>query len=272
LASSYELAGNVDEAERLLRAATSLDPQDWFNWSWLGGFLLQHRGGLEARPVLERAARLAPADVWQPRAYLGTAALQQAQYDEAIDLLESLPASATDAANENNLAIAYYYSNRPDRWQRAEEHFRAAIELNPGRAEYHGNLADLHAVLGRKEEAVVTYRRALELSRAENEANPGDREARLHVALYAAKADECPAALAQAGEAWRARPSSSAELHEIALIFAVCRERDEAIAALAAAVERGYSSEVLGSERELEWLRDDPRFPRPGTAPGARPQ
>ena len=47
-------------------------------------------------------------------------------------------------------------------------------------------------------------------------------------------------------------------------MFAVCRERGEALDALDAAVERGYPVEILGAERELEWLRDDPRFPRPG--------
>jgi TolB-like protein/Tfp pilus assembly protein PilF len=183
LAASYELAGNLDEAERLLLSATTLDPQDWFNWSWLGAFLLQHRGPDRALEALERADRLAPSEVWQPRAYLGAAALQQGRFDDAIALLEGLPAPITDAAAASNLAMAYYYSQRSDKWERAEERFRAAIELSPERAEYHGNLADLQAERGRAEEAVVGYRRAMELSRAETEANPGDHEARLRVAL-----------------------------------------------------------------------------------------
>ena len=270
LSASYEVAGNLDDAERLLRSATALDPQDWFNWTWLGVFLLRHRDAYQALGALERADALAPPEVWQPHAYLGIAALQQGRYEDAIALLEDLPGPIVDAAAAANLATAYYYSQRPDKWERAEEHYRAALRLSPERAVYHGNLADLHAELGRTGEAIAGYRRAMELSRVETEANPGDRGARLHLALYAAKAEECPLALDQAREAWNQRPESSGELHEIALVFAVCRERGEALEALAVAVERGLPAEILSAEAELEWLREDPLFPRPEAADAPR--
>ena len=147
-----------------------------------------------------------------------------------------------------NLATAYYYSQRPDKWKRAEEHYRAALQLSPERAVYHGNLADLYAELGRKEEAIAGYRRALELSRADTEANPGDREARLHLALYAAKAEECPLALEPAREAWTQAPGEQRRAARDRAGLRGVRERDEALEALGAAVERGFPVEILGAE------------------------
>ena len=43
LGRSYERAGDLEEAERSLRAATSLRPDDWINWNVLGNFLAKHR-------------------------------------------------------------------------------------------------------------------------------------------------------------------------------------------------------------------------------------
>jgi tetratricopeptide (TPR) repeat protein len=272
LARYYELAGNLEGAERLLRSATVLDPQDWFNWHWLGTFLLRHRRPPQALEAIETAARLAPPAVWQPKAQLGAVALRQGRIEDAIAILESLPGSAGDAAVASNLGTAYFYSKRPDKWERAEESYRTAVRLSPNRAEYHGNLADLESRLGRTAQAVAGYRRALELSRAEIDANPGDFEAQLSTAVYAAKAEECPAALEQARAMWSRRPDSSGELHNIALVFSLCRERDQALEALAAAVDRGYAAEPLREESEFEWLREDPRFPRAQPAPSAARQ
>jgi hypothetical protein len=141
--------------------------------------------------------------------------------------------------------------------------------LSPNRAEDHGNLADLESRLGRSTAARAGYRRAMELSRAEMEANPGDLDAQLRTAVYAAKAEECAAALEPVRALWSRRPDSSGELRKIALVFSLCRERDQALEALAAAVDRGFSAEMLAAETEFEWLREDPRFPRAKPAPAA---
>ena len=262
LALSYERAGNLVGAEKLYRTATVIDPRDWFNWNDLGIFLLRHGDRKEARRVLEKAAEVAPRGVSRPRENLGFLALGESRFEEAIEILEGLPQPLRDGTLATNLGTAYFFSSRPDRWQRAERYYRVAIDLAPQRAEYHANLGDLLAQVERRDEAQAAYGRAMEIALEDWRRSPGDLDVGVLAAAYAAKAGECPDAVGES-RALRAQVTSSAtQLHGLAVAFALCAEDEAALEALERAVENGFPAALVGQEAEFESLRASPRFAR----------
>ncbi|HVR30584.1 MAG TPA: protein kinase [Thermoanaerobaculia bacterium] len=262
LALSYERAGNLRGAGRLYRTATVIDPRDWFNWNALGIFLLRHGDRNEARRVLEKAAEVAPGGVSRPRENLGFLALGEGRFEEAIEILEGLPQPLRDGTLATNLGTAYFFSRHPDRWERAEHYYRRAIDLAPKRAEYHANLGDLLAQVGRRDEAQAAHGRAMEIALEDWRRSPGDLDVGVLAAAYAAKAGECPSAVEESRDL-RARITTSAtQLHGLAVAFALCAEDEAAFEALERAVENGFPAALVGQEPEFESLRASPRFER----------
>jgi Flp pilus assembly protein TadD len=256
----YERAGRLDRAESEFREATKEDPDDWFNWYTLGVFLFRHRDLDAARSAYDRAIALAPPGVTRPRENLAALEIQASRFDQAIDLLEGLPHGSGDGNTANNLATAYFFSRRPDKWEKAEKHYREAVARDPRRSGFRGNLADLYAATGRSAEALAEYRAAMSLAQDEARTRSGDAGARLLVALYGAKAQECPSALELAGEVEKEVASSSQLLHQLALVYSLCRERERTLETLRAAIALGFAPAFAAQEEEFRWLAGDPEF------------
>jgi TolB-like protein/tetratricopeptide (TPR) repeat protein/DNA-binding winged helix-turn-helix (wHTH) protein len=115
-----------DEAERSFREAIAVEPGFWQAYNSLGGFLFQVSRNREAAEAYRRATELAPGN---PTVYnnLGGALLA------AGDLQQSATA------------------------------FERSIQIEPSRAAY-SNLGTLYYYLGRFEEAVAAYTKAIELA------------------------------------------------------------------------------------------------------------
>jgi Flp pilus assembly protein TadD len=260
LAVIHERMGRDDEAERLLREAVAIEGDDWFNWNRLGVFLFRHGDRAAARTALERAAALAPASVARPRQNLAVLALQEVRFDDAFSILESLPESTADAAFADTMATAFFFSERPDKWEKAERYYKLAVERAPSRPEYRGNLADLYRRLDRRDEALALYREALQLAEARTELNPGDLDAALLGSLYAAKAEDCPSALGRAARLEPAVGSSADRAHRLAIVYSLCRDRAGTLAAVERAVKLGFPPAFFGQEDEFRWLAGDPEL------------
>jgi Flp pilus assembly protein TadD len=260
LAVIHERRGRDDEAQRLLREAVAMEGDDWFHWNRLGVFLFRHGDLGGARTALERAAGLAPPAVARPRENLAVLAVQELRFDDAFSILESLPESMADAAFADTMATAFFFSGRPDKWEKAERYYRLAVERAPSRPEYRGNLADLYRKLDRSQEALALYREALGLAQARAGANPGDVDASLLAAFYAAKAEDCPAALDGAARLEPAIGSSADRAHRLAIVYSLCRDRAATLVALERAVEHGFPAAFIAQEDEFRWLAEDPEL------------
>jgi len=260
LSRNYERAGDLVNAEQSLRAAASLRPGDWINWNVLGNFLADAGKYEEARDAYVQAAEVAPPDVVMPREKLATYHLQVGEIDTAIDIYESLPKPIRSPRLASNLATAYFFSDHPERWPRAEENYLLAVRLSPQDPMYQANLGDLYQRLERPEEAQERYRLACELLEGWVADDPDNPESLSDLAFYSAKSHDCSRAMTLVPQLEALLPDTGPSAHMLAYINALCGEEDAAIEALTRAIALGESTELVRQEDEFRSLRDRPEF------------
>lgn len=261
LAHSYEQAGDIAASMECLETAVALAPGNWFNWNALGA-LQAVEGDLQgAKSSLEKALELAPDSVTWPRLNLGGVkmllARSRAEYEDAVAEFEATGATTSDPKLTSNLATAYFYLGRLDQ---AEPLYRRAVELDPNDHRYRRNLGDVLWSLDRREEARVEFRAALGLAETVLAASPDSNDALRSRALYAAKTGDCEAGVGFAREARPLLPSNWQNHLDLAMAFALCGQRAEALEAVEVCLASGLPGGVLRQQAELEALADDAEF------------
>ncbi len=262
LALSYERAGDFESAEQALRAATLVGADDWKNWNLLGAFQWRMGRVKEARASFERAIDLAPEDVYVPHRNLGGNEISLSNWEEAMRVLERIPPAHLSYSLASNLGTAYYFSDRPDRLEKASEYYALAARLNPRSDQIRRNLADVYMELGEIDRARAQYLEALRLVDEKLAADPEDWNLRLLRCFYAARAGDCEEALGDLEGLSPDLPRSGLTAHRRAYVYALCGEREKALEAIAEAIELGVQPPLLRAEPEFSGLRDDPRFER----------
>jgi tetratricopeptide (TPR) repeat protein len=195
-----------------------------------------------------------------PREKLATYSLQVGEVAAAIDIYESLPKPIRSPRLASNLATAYFFSDHPERWQRAEENYLLAVRLNPQDSMYQANLGDLYQRLERPEEAQERYQLACELLEMRVADDPDDPQFLSDLAFYSAKANDCGRAMTLAPQLEELLPDTGPNAHVLAYINALCGEDDAAIDALARAIALGQSTELIRQEDEFRSLHGRPDF------------
>jgi tetratricopeptide (TPR) repeat protein len=268
LAFGYEYAGDLAAAEECYQTAVALGPENWFNWNAQGAFLAKQGRMREAAEALERAIELAPESVFWPRLNLGGVKVMTGDNQGAIEQFEAAGMSAhvevdgprtrpATASLANNMANAYYYSGRLDE---ALALFGRVVELEPGNHVYRRNLGDVLLEAGRRDEARAEFRRARALVEEALAGEPRNGILLSALALYAAKLEDCEAAVGQAREGAEILAGGFQNHINLAGAFALCGRRDEAIGQIRACLESGLPGAILRQQAELASLLDDPEF------------
>ena len=190
MARAQERLGRPDAALATYARAVELRPQYWATHVWLAAF---HRGRgnyADATREYERAVELTPDNAplrgilaamytflgryeeaiaeaqrsiaLSPSRFayaaLGATQYRMRRFDDAVVSLEKTRSMLEDSQSAGNLARAYYWAGQKDR---ARELFVRAIELgqrelavNPRNGALHLSLAEFHARLGRRREAL----------------------------------------------------------------------------------------------------------------------
>lgn len=242
LAQAYQLLGRSDEAERTLQKAIQVRPQYYAGYQRLGVLYAQQARYADAITQFRRATELSP-DSPRPWASLGGTLINAGDYAGAIAALErAIAIRPTWAAYSNlgtaqlylrnhaaaiaafergaslgsqqyvvlgNLARAYYWA--PGRRADAESAYRRAIaageqdlKVNPNDADVHILMANYHAMLGERKDALAHLNTALKL-------RPDDPETQFQAAIVYNQLGDRPQALAMLERA-AARRYSLAEL------------------------------------------------------------
>ena len=195
-----------------------------------------------------------------PREKLATYGLQVGEIDAAIEIYESLPKPIRSPRLASNLATAYFFSDHPERWQRAEENYLLAVRLNPQDSMYQANLGDLYQRLERIEEAQTRYLLACELLAVRFADDPDDPFLMSELAFTSAKASDCARAKTLTPQLEELLPDTGPSAHQLAYVYALCGESDAAVEALTRAIAHGESVELIRQEDEFRSLHDRPDF------------
>jgi len=258
LAWSHERSNNWEAAEGAYQKAITVRPSYWFNYQMLAQFYLfsrlQHNDAIkEYRAAIDRA----PENV-EPYMGLCAAYILSGQYAEAVQTCNRAIGIEDDASSYINLGVAYWgLRNYP----LAAQCFEHAVQLNPGYYKAVGHLARAYSWIPEKRgQAQELYRKAIELAGKELEINPREPNVNVMVARYHAMLGQRALAMSHLNRALALRPKD-AEFQEIAaVIHNQFGETTLAINYLETAIAQGYSLDEIINERELDNLREDPRF------------
>lgn len=157
LADAYERDLHLEAAVRELREVTRLAPQDHRAWGHIGLYLVNLTRFDEARPALERAITLDPAESY----YYGTLADSYAldrSHPENFARAEELYKKAIQLNPKNDRALYAYAMGltrrgRPADLQAAVGLFRRLLTLNKKNVNVHFKLSETYRRLGKPEDA-----------------------------------------------------------------------------------------------------------------------
>jgi serine/threonine protein kinase/tetratricopeptide (TPR) repeat protein/TolB-like protein len=257
LARSHEALNHLEAAEAIALAAIKAKPDYWYNYVWVAQFYLFSRPQYgEAVKWYNEAIVRAP-DNFVPYLGLCGAYILLGNYEDAVKACKrSISLGASDRAY-NNLGVAYFGLRQ---YPAAAQSFEAARQLNPKYYRSAGQLARTYYWMGKRAEAIDLYAKAIELAQQELAINPGSAAIHVMLARYHAMLNQRADAISHLQIALQKRPKDAEYQCIAAVVHNQFGERAEAIRYLENAVAFGYSVAEVEAERELDNLREDPRF------------
>ena len=218
--------GNYTEAEKLFRTAIQMDPHVANSYAQLSGTLDRLNRSDEALQVLQQGLQVHPD--WELYTNLGNALFNRGDYLGAVQAFKSA-VSETKGSPGNYLLWA--------------------------------NLADAQRwVPGQIELSRDSYRRAIMLIQVMLRHSPDDPKINSRLALYSAYVGSQDNALKHVVQAVQLAPTLPDIHFRAALTYELIGKRNEAMAALKQAMERGYPINLIESAPDLLTLRRDARY------------
>lgn len=212
----------------------------------------------QANAASQKALDLGP-EVAEAHAARGLALTIRKRYEEAHREFD------TAIRLDPNLFETYYFYARAcfqqGKLEEAAHWFEQASAVRPEDFQSPALLALAYTGLGRDEEAAEARRRAVRIIERHLEFNPDDVRA-----WYMGALALCPLGELERSREWVARaralePEDSGVLYNIACVYALLRETDEALDLLEKAVKNGFGHrEWIEFDSDLASLRGHPRF------------
>ena len=134
------------------------------------------------------------------------------------------------------------------------------MALQPGDHLARSNLGDALWVAGRYDEARLEFEKAEQQAENAMSVNPNDPYTMMDLAWISTNIDKNDKARALIDRALMLAPDDPYTHYYDALILVRADDLDAALAAIAAAVERGYSRKMLAADPQLQALREEPEF------------
>jgi eukaryotic-like serine/threonine-protein kinase len=257
LARSQEALNNLEAAEAIYLAAIKAKPEYWYNYVWLGQFYLFSRPQYsEAVKWYNEAIIRAPGNAVSYFGLCGAQILLGSYEDAAKSCTTSIALRPTDRAYIN-LGVAQFDLRQ---YPEASEAFERARALSPTYYKPVGHLARTYYWMGKRTEAADLYQKAIQLAQKELSVNPVSAPVHVMLARYYAMIKDRAAAFSHLHVALQKRPNEAEYQCIAAVVHNQFGERTEAIRYLEDAVAFGYSIAEIEAERELDNLREDPRF------------
>ena len=211
----------------------------------------------EAEAASARALAIAP-DLAEAHAARGLAVSLSGRYAEAAGEFET-----AIRLDPKLFEARYFYARAAFHEGRLDDALRLFEEACHVREDYQARLlwAQCYAAMGRRDEAMTAYRRALGVIERYLDLHPGDTRALMLGSGAWAHLGERARALDWAERALAIDPDDAVVLYGVGCDFAVLGLTDRALSLLEAAVAAGFRKKEW-IEHDPDWaeLRDDPRF------------
>ena len=248
--------GRIDEAVAEWRKALIARPNNWQVLSDMGGKLFEARRFPEAEAAYRQLIEQRPDNVIGYQG-LGSVFHRQNRLAEALEFYERAMAITPAGQVLSNMGTMYHQQGD---YPKAVDAYRRAIAVRPNSAMTHRNLGDSLMRIGRRDDALASYQRAVALAEQARQVNPADPQNLASLALFLAKAGDGATARRHVAEAERLAPDDVFVWNRAAQVYAVLGSLDEALAALARAIELKYPKTEAASVDEFEPLRSHPRY------------
>ena len=160
----YHLQGRRDAAINQFRLASECMPENYLNYSNIGGMYLTLGMHDEARAMFERSLAIRPS--YEAYSNLGYIAFAASNFGEAVEMYEKAhEIEDDDYTTWGNLGLAYLHMDRAEDARttltRAAELGERELELSPNDGVILVDVAGYCAILGQRERALELLERAI---------------------------------------------------------------------------------------------------------------
>lgn len=256
LSDVYRLQRRPDMAEETLLKAVGLEPGNWQVYNHLGYFYYRQGRYTEAAEQFDIVVSI---DNRNTRGYgnLGVSHMIAGNFAAAAPAFERSIELEPQASAYSNLGLMQYYLGNYDE---AAAALSGAIEIAPNDHLFWSNLGDILRVAGKAEEAREAFQEARQRVDAAIRVNPNDPAVMMDHAWILAMLDDKQGAMLEIEKASERLPDDPYADYIRALIYTHYGQVDDALTALEAASDKGYSVNILGAEPQLQSLHGNRRF------------
>lgn len=149
---------------------------------------------------------------------------------------------------------------RMNHYEEAAERFRKTIELLPDFYTAYSDLSQAYHNMGMQDMAIETRKKTIEACRRYLQDYPNEARAHIFLATSYAWLDARAEAIAEGKTAARLSPEDPVMMYNLACLFSLINEQDEAVQWLSRWVQHG--------RRDFEWMKRDPELDNIRKHPG----
>ena len=257
LAKAYESQGKNNEAEITFKRAIKLKPEYWAGYNDLG--VLYYKNGKYEHAIqqFKKVIELTP-DNYRGYNNLGGIYYMLERRKEAREMFERSLSIRKSYNILTNLGTLYYIERKFDD---AAKTYLSALELNDKDYLTWGNLAAAYfGIPDKKEKAIETYKRAIEIAEKQLKINPNDAELISNLAAYYADIGNKKNSQSLLEKSLKIAPDDVQVIYRAATTYEQLGSRDKALQWLSLAIRKGYSKTEIESQPELKELVADTRY------------
>ncbi|MBE9537507.1 MAG: tetratricopeptide repeat protein [Proteobacteria bacterium] len=257
LAETQVAASDLALAEENFRRAIELQPFNWQAQRSMGNYLFTVGRIAEALPYYKRITQLLPQSESSLN-NLGAVYYILGDAEQALVIWhQSLELSPTPTTYSNVGSSLFFMGE----FEKSAQMYRKAIAQTPDDYEMWGNLGDAQRFYSSEEAHYKpVYLRAIELVGERLKINPIDAGALALLAHYHASLGNHEQSLQNIAKAQEAGPKNMYVFYPSATALVLLGQLDEAMAALATAVELGYPPELAKIDAGFRELLHTPKF------------
>ena len=259
LARAYEASGRIADAEAGFQKSAALRPDSWDAFDELGNFYLRQNKFQQAIQQYQHALHLTP-DNAQVFLNLGAAYLDEGdpklQKDAEQALQKSIQLNPSYGAYAN-LANLYLTEQR---YAESADLTEKALKLNDHDYMVWNNLVLAYEWLKEKDKAEAARRRMRSLLEEAVKVSPNDATAQATLASVYAHYQMDAEAESRIQTALALAPDDSGVLSDVASAYELMGKRDQAIAEMQKAIQKGFALDQVKVDPEMSGLISDPRF------------